>query len=319
MPKNPTHNRLAETGARAIIEAFSAYRLEFEEITRLAGIRFKDRDWHAMRADAARRLDLYKSVIDRIEARMRDLLAARSHDKTVWSAIKASYSCRIAKRNDWELAETFFNSITRRLFATIGVDPKIEFVDTDFETPPIPAESEIYRTYDGSVPIDDLVRTILTNSGLANLFQDIQHDTQWVSESIEAHLQNKGFSSKIECADIARTIFYRGMGAYIIGRLRIDSVFIPVAIALLNPPGGIKVDGVLLEEDQFSILFSFTRSYFHVDVSRPYDLVHFLKTVIPRKRIAELYISTGFNKHGRALYLHRIQQTRQNRAVSGIT
>jgi isocitrate dehydrogenase kinase/phosphatase len=299
MPENPTHNRLADAGARAIFESFSAYRLEFEEITRLAGIRFKDRDWQAMRADTARRLDLYKSVIDRIEARVRDLLAARSHDRTVWSAIKASYSGRIAERNDWELAETFFNSITRRLFATIGVDPKIEFVDTYFTTPPIPAESEIFRTYDGSVPVDDLVRTILTNSGVADLFQNIQHDSQWVSESIEAYLQIEGLSSKIECADIARTIFYRGMGAYIIGRLRIDSVFIPVAIALLNPPGGIKVDGVLLEEDQISILFSFTRSYFHVDVKRPYDLVRFLKTILPRKRIAELYISTGFNKHGK--------------------
>lgn len=299
MCKKNNSRELAEKGAGAIIEAFTAYRLEFEEITRLAGIRFNNRDWHAMRADAARRLDLYKSVIDRIEAQVRHLLAARSHDKKVWSAIKTVYSGWIAERNDWELAETFFNSITRRLFATVGVDPEIEFVDTDFETPPIPAESEIYRTYDGSIPLDDLVRTILTNSGVADLFQDIQRDTQWVCERIEAYLQHKGLSSKIECADIADTIFYRGMGAYIIGRMRIDSIFIPVAIALLNPPGGIKVDSVLLEEDQFSILFSFTRSYFHVDVRRPYDLVRFLKSIIPRKRIAELYISTGFNKHGK--------------------
>ena len=200
MPKNSTDSRLADAGARAILKAFSAYRQAFETITRQAGTRFKDRDWHAMRADAARRLDLYKNAIDRVEAEIRSLLALQSHDKAIWSAIKVVYSGFIAEHNDWELAETFFNSITRRLFATIGVDPKIEFVDTDFETPPIPAGKEIYQTYDGSMPIENLVRTILYNFALLDGFQDLQHDTQWVSESIETHLRNRGLSSNIERA-----------------------------------------------------------------------------------------------------------------------
>jgi len=45
-----------------------------------------------------------------------------------------------------------------------------------------------------------------------------------------------------------------------------------------------------------------------VDVERPYALVHFLKEIMPRKRVAELYISLGYNKHGKTeLYrdLHR--------------
>jgi isocitrate dehydrogenase kinase/phosphatase len=56
---------------------------------------------------------------------------------------------------------------------------------------------------------------------------------------------------------------------------------------------------VLLDENDVSILFSFTRSYFHVDVDRPYDLIRFLRTIMPRKRVAELYISIGYNKHGK--------------------
>jgi isocitrate dehydrogenase kinase/phosphatase len=55
----------------------------------------------------------------------------------------------------------------------------------------------------------------------------------------------------------------------------------------------------LLDEDEVSILFSFARSYFHVAIDRPYDLVRFLKTIMPRKRTAELYISIGYNKHGK--------------------
>ncbi len=59
------------------------------------------------------------------------------------------------------------------------------------------------------------------------------------------------------------------------------------------------IDAVLLTEDEVSILFSFTRSHFNVDVVRPYDLVRFLGRLMPRKRIAELYISIGQNKHGK--------------------
>ena len=299
MAKKVTNNELAEMGARTILAAFSAHRLEFERITRQARIHFKNRDWPTMRADAARRLDLYKTVIDRIEAEIRQMLADQSQNKTTWSSIKSAYSGLIAKRSDWELAETFFNSITRRLFATIGVDPKIEFVDTDFETPPLPPGKEVYRTYDATVSIEEMVRNVLGDFELAGEFQDIQRDTRWVSESIGNQLRSRGLSSKIERFDIVKSTFYRGMGAYLIGRFYIDSVLIPVAIALLNPPGGIRTDGVLLEEDEISILFSFTRSYFHVDVERPYDLVQFLSSILPRKRIAELYISTGFNKHGK--------------------
>ncbi|MBW2408891.1 MAG: bifunctional isocitrate dehydrogenase kinase/phosphatase, partial [Deltaproteobacteria bacterium] len=299
MSKKKNNSDIENMGALEILEAFTAYRREFEAITRQAQIRFKNRDWHAMRADAARRLDLYKTVIDRIEADIRQMLADQSQNKAIWGSIKAAYSGLIAKRNDWELAETFFNSITRRLFATIGVDPKIEFVDTDFATPPLPTGKEVYRTYDGTVSIEEMVRNILGNSAIADEFQDIQHDTQWVSENIRTRLRNRGLSSEIERVDVVDNAFYRGMGAYIVGRFYVDSVLIPMALALLNPPGGIRVDGVLLEEDEISILFSFTRSYFHVDVKRPYDLVQFLSSLLPRKRIAELYITTGFNKHGK--------------------
>ena len=56
---------------------------------------------------------------------------------------------------------------------------------------------------------------------------------------------------------------------------------------------------VLTDEDDVSVLFSFTRSYFHVVVDRPHDLITFLRSILPHKRIAELYISMGFTKHGK--------------------
>ncbi|MGQ9490056.1 MAG: bifunctional isocitrate dehydrogenase kinase/phosphatase [Anaerolineae bacterium] len=82
-----------------------------------------------------------------------------------------------------------------------------------------------------------------------------------------------------------------------------------MVIALLNGPAGVYADTVLLTEDETSIVFSYTHSYFHVETDCPYLLVDFLKQIMPWKRRAELYIAIGYNKHGktelyRDLYCH---------------
>ena len=56
---------------------------------------------------------------------------------------------------------------------------------------------------------------------------------------------------------------------------------------------------MLLTEDAVSILFSYTRSYFQVQVERPFDLVGFLQSIIPKKRKAEIYNQLGYDKHGK--------------------
>jgi isocitrate dehydrogenase kinase/phosphatase len=42
----------------------------------------------------------------------------------------------VASRGDVELAESFFNSFTRKIFHTIGVDPAVEFIVTRFARRP---------------------------------------------------------------------------------------------------------------------------------------------------------------------------------------
>ena len=94
-----------------------------------------------------------------------------------------------------------------------------------------------------------------------------------MAAEIENHLRSISVPGNIEQVHMVENIFYRGMGAYIIGRFYIGPVLVPVAIALLNTDKGIIADGVLLDKNEISILFSFTRSYFHVEIQRPYDLV----------------------------------------------
>ncbi len=58
-------------------------------------------------------------------------------------------------------------------------------------------------------------------------------------------------------------------------------------------------DGLVRFRKGLAALLKPQITYFHVEVERPYHLIHFLKTILAHKRIAELYISTGFNRPGK--------------------
>jgi isocitrate dehydrogenase kinase/phosphatase len=100
-------------------------------------------------------------------------------------------------------------------------------------------------------------------------------------------------------AEVVREPFFRRKGAYVVGRLLLETRHVPFALAFLNETGEPGVDAVLVGEDDLSVLFSFTRSYFHVDVDPPHALVSFLSALMPRKPRAELYTAIGYHKHGK--------------------
>jgi isocitrate dehydrogenase kinase/phosphatase len=306
-------SRLANLTANAVLVGFEAYRDEFRAISRRAAGRFARCDWAGAVADAAERLDMYAGVIDGVERVVRETLGDRVGDRVVWASIKAVYSGLIARRDDWELAETFFNSVTRRIFATVGVDGSIEFVDSDFETPPVGGGSPVFHAHEARSDATELVETILRHDGLHAPYQDLRRDARLAARRLLDHLGRIGLPERIDRAEVIEAPFFRRKGAYLLGRLAVGEVYVPFALALLNTDCGVVVDAVLTDENDISILFSFTRSHFHVDLDPPYRLVRSLKLLMPRKSIAELYIALGHHKHGKTeLYrdlLHRLRDT----------
>jgi isocitrate dehydrogenase kinase/phosphatase len=295
----PTDSRLAVLGARLIAAAFSDYRRRFRTITQQAQTRFATRAWAQLRADAKARLALYRLVVGETETALRALLTARVEDTLVWISLKAVYSGLITERHDWDLAETFFNSITRRVFTTVGVDPQVEFVDTDFaDAPPISCSLDTRRYPFGAGNTPPCDRLLADLDFGPQRWRDQAADLARLKSRIAKHLAKCGVEP-ISAEFLAPT-FYRGKGAYLIGRLHLsDDRLLPCVIALRNGPEGLFVDAVLLTEADVSILFSFTRSYFLVDTPRPHDVVRFLASVLPRKRPGELYISLGEPKQGK--------------------
>jgi isocitrate dehydrogenase kinase/phosphatase len=294
-----TDSRLSNLGANRILEGFEEYVTRFRTVNQRAQRRFEERDWPGMQSDAVERLRVYTVVVDRVLESVGHLLGRRADDPLVWVAVKAVYSGLIADRQDWELAETFYNSVTRRVFGTVGVAEHIEFVDSDFGTPPSPSTDPVYLTFDRRESTLRLVTDILTSFAHTVPYARPEADAAAVGARIDARLSEPGALATVGKAEVVRAVFYRGQSAYIVGLLYAGSHRIPLIIALSNGDDGVFVDAVLLTENEASIVFSFTRSYFHVDVARPYDLVRFLRRLMPRKRVAEIYIAIGQNKHGK--------------------
>ncbi|HEX6548771.1 MAG TPA: bifunctional isocitrate dehydrogenase kinase/phosphatase [Candidatus Dormibacteraeota bacterium] len=291
---------LAQSVAAAILAAYQEYVDAFAEITAGAKARFERRDWMGQVRAGSLRLDLYTRQIDALERDVRRTLAAAERDAALWAAMKASYSGLIAARSDRELAETFFNSLTRRIFTTVGVDQGIEFVDTDFAAPPPQGGgANLVREYPGPRPAAQLIAQILHDLAFDAPFRDLEGEAELAAAKLGQQLVAAGHAPAIRGAEVVRVPFLRRKGAYIFGRLFLAEGSVPLALALLNGPEGISIDAVLTDEDDVSIVFSFTRSHFLADIGPAYHVIRYLKQLLPMKPVAELYIALGHHKHGK--------------------
>lgn len=304
-------SRLAIETARNIRDSFATFHEEFRAVARRAGERFRSQDWHGIAADSRLRLRTRAEAIDRLLHLIRFLLGNRVDDRTIWIGAKAVYSGLIDNRDDWEVAETFYNSITRRVFTTVGVDEEIEFVHTDYPSPPKPADRPVYRTYRAN-RLEQLVERILRDHLESPLCESaIRAGADGAAQQLAARLAELGVRGAAPMADVIAAPFYRGERAYLVGRMPLDAPaapYLPMVFCLHHAAGELVLDAVLLDDSDVSLLFSYTRSYFLVDAPRPYDLVQFIKTIVPRKSRAEIYISIGYHKHGKTeLYRHALR------------
>ena len=303
-PDNPVStSRLANLVARSIRDTFEHFQVQFRAITCRAKQRFARQDWHGMQSDHRERLDVYASTVEQLQARIGSMLERRLHSRLMWASIKAVYSGLIDERDDWEIAETYFNSITRQIFSTIGVDNEIEFVHTDYTSPPTPSHHAVHhacqRPWHGQSSLAHGIGSLLRLYPQLCLSDTvIRKDSLAVATAITQFLPSHQ-QHNIERIEMITSVFYRGEHAYLLGRMVLGSTTIPLVLCFCHVRNRVRIDAVLLKKDDVSILFGYTRSYFHVEVERPHDMVAFINSILPRKKTAEVYISLGFSKHGK--------------------
>src|SRR4029077_7135954 len=131
-------------------------------------LRFDARDSRGSQQDAIERIGLYDRFVSQTVEELRASLGTRAHERTLWRLIRAQFAAQISALPDTEFTKTFFSSISRRLFATVGVAPDIEFVATDLD------------------PLADIHSAVGSNSylnhgSLSLLFEDLLGDVRFRS------------------------------------------------------------------------------------------------------------------------------------------
>jgi isocitrate dehydrogenase kinase/phosphatase len=296
--------------AQLVVEAFLSYNASFREITRRAIERFADRDWHGSQRDAVERIELYERYMQATVVELEGALGENARRRGLWTEVKRHFTNLTEGLPDNEFCKTFFSSVTRQLFGTVGVSPDIEFVATDLN--PLAAAKPTHRVtrvhkMQGDLTL--LIRKLLESQPLRAPWADLDASAWVVASALERMLWQRGELRHIESLEVIDAVFYQSTRAYLVGRLVGRRVTTPIAIALRSTEAGVVVDATMLSEDELSILFGFARSYFHVDLEHVADTVSFLKQLLPRKPAGELFTVLGRAKQGkteryRSLFRH---------------
>ena len=206
---------LVGQGAELIATSFRAYVEGFRDLTRHARAHFESANWHGVQHDAALRFDLYADAVTQGLVGLSSLLGGGIKERPTWTALRESYAAAVAGRGDVELAESFFNSFTRKIFHTIGIDPTVEFISSGMAARPAMQPGSATRHFARSGPLSGLILEILEAYRFAPGWQDAQGDARKVAAAMEAELEGL----RVESVELARPVFFRGKAAYLVGRV----------------------------------------------------------------------------------------------------
>jgi isocitrate dehydrogenase kinase/phosphatase len=302
---SPTARRIAKT----ILNGFDAYFADFQNMTLGAKARFEKADWQAMQKHHRERIELYKNKVNQVCSLVEEVTSKDVSDLELWRQARTACAQLVCNHSNYEIAETFFNSIFCARFAHKHIHDSNMFVKPSRRLEDKAQKTySIYISYTATENLRATLERILRDFEFSIPWQNLPRDINYITERIEQQLQlDTAIPIPEVRLDILESYFYRNKGAYLVGRLIHGEQSTPFLLPMLNDEqGGIYVDNAILDTDGASRVFSFTRSYFMVDAPIPSRVVRFLSQLMPNKDIAEIYTSIGFNKHGKTEFYRHI-------------
>ena len=155
------------------------------------------------------------------------------------------------------------------------------------------------KVYANRGDIELLAEELLADFSFRTPYRDFEHSVKMIADEVKALVNSGKERREIESIEVIKKVFYQMTRAYLVGRINGRDWTMPFVVSLRNGDSGVVVDAIMLEEGTVSVLFSFTRSYFHVDLAHVGEVVKFLKSILPLKRVSELFTVLGRAKQGK--------------------
>lgn len=311
--------------ARTILDGFDKHYRLFRAVSQQAKIHFEAAQWQAAQQTARERISYYDKRVLECAAILEGHYEESDLTDQVWREVKLHYMGLLINHMQPELAETFFNTVCTKMLHRNYYNNDFIFVRPAVATDYI--ESELLPTYRVYYPdangLHDSLKRIVTNFQLCTPFVDLERDIHAVATCLSAVFDTTQFEPNHQL-QVLSNLFFRNKGAYIVGKAINGNREYPFVIPILhNRCKQLVLDTILLDPILISILFSFTRAYFMVDMEVPSAYVHFLRSIMPRKPRSEIYTVLGLQKHGKNLFYrdflhHLTYSSDQIQAAPGI-
>lgn len=290
--------------AQTMLDGFNHHYSNFRKAAVRAKTLFEAADWLALQKLARDRIASYDDRVDECVRLLEDEYDAEHIDDEVWQQIKLHYIGLLTHHLQPECAETFFNSVCCKILHRSYFNNDFIFVrpaiSTEYLENEEPAAKPTYRAYyPGKEGLIATLERIVTNFQLEQPFEDLHRDAACLLDSIRETFGefSEAFNFQVH---VLSSLFFRNKAAYIIGRIINGEHLLPFAVPIRHvKPGLLALDTVLLKREQLLIIFSFSHSYFLVDMDVPSAYVDFLGTIMPGKPKAEIYTSVGLQKQGK--------------------
>jgi len=292
-----------------VLEGFDRHYRLFRAVTVRAKRYFEEAAWAEAQRDVRDRIEFYDVRVAECVGELRKL-GVGSFTLEAWKKVKVAYIGLLLEHLQPELAETFFNSVTTRLFSTGYSDNEVMFFRTAMSTEYVDSDPPIFRSYyPAGGDLAETFREIFLDFGWNREFADLDRDLgellralQERSGSVWQHLEPNHQVHVLSCA------FYRNKAAHVVGKVINGFREVPFVVPVLNSGAGLTLDAILLEEAQLDILFSLSRAYCMVDMEVPAGYVKFLRRMMPTKTRFELYTMLGLGKQGKTLFYRDLLQ-----------
>ncbi|RJG08159.1 bifunctional isocitrate dehydrogenase kinase/phosphatase [Noviherbaspirillum cavernae] len=302
--------------ARSILDGFDKHYRLFREASQDAKRYFEQREWKTAQTRARERIAFYDARVQECVHLLEDEYDEGDLTDEVWREVKLHYIGLLINHKQPELAETFFNSVCCNILHRTYFHNDFIFVRPAVSTEYIEPD-ELQPTYRVYYPAKDglhyTLKRIITNFQLQGRFADLERDVSHV----EARLQGMFGHDLMEPnhqIQVLASLFYRNKGAYVVGKGINGNRIYPFVVPILyNRKGEMVLDTVLFDPTLITVLFSFTRAYFLVDMEVPSAYVQFLRTLLPNKPRSEIYTILGLQKLGKAAFyrdfLHHLRHS----------
>jgi isocitrate dehydrogenase kinase/phosphatase len=288
--------------ARIILAGFDKHYRLFRDAAREAKVHFERARWADARAAAAARIGWFDDRVLETVTVLSERYPELGELESVWKDVKTAYIGLLQSHKRPECAETFYNSVARRVLRRRYYENAHVFSRPAVSTAYLDGDEPSYRGYYPRSGLRTMFRQIFTDFGLKNPFRDLNGDIARLVRAFGKYVPRPLKLQPNAQLQVLSSPFFRNQAAYVVGLVVNGNREFPFAVPILqDDEGRLVLDALLVDQEDLGSIFSLERAYFMVDMDAPCAYVSFLQRVMPGKPAGSIYTLIGLQKQGKAL------------------